>query len=206
MEVLGENVDTSPLGMLIVVSGPSGVGKDTVVGEFLKSADSGCVLSVSATTRPMRGEEIPGQDYFFLERDEFIQKAERGEMLEWAEYNGNFYGTPRETVNSERLAGRNVILIIEVVGAMNIRKLCPEAMLVFITPPSVNDLRERLIKRGADSEESINRRIKIAEDEMKLAKEYDYIIANDDLKTCAADLDIVIRAAAMAPRHVNVSM
>jgi len=203
MEVLCEGADTAPLGMLIVVSGPSGVGKDTVVREFLKSSDN-CVLSVSATTRPIRPAEVPGRDYFFLERDDFIQKAQRGEMLESAEYNGSFYGTPREAVWCERLAGRHVILIIEVQGAMSVQKLCPEAVLVFIKPPTVDSLRERLLARGTDDEQSIGRRMKIAEGEIEFAKMYNYIITNDDYKMCAADLDTVIRAAAMSPRHAGV--
>ena len=190
-------------GMLVVVSGPSGVGKDTVIGEYLKSSDS-CVLSVSATTRAIRMGEEHGKDYYYLERKNFMKKAQNGHMLEWAEYNGNFYGTPRDVVERERDAGRNVILIIEVQGAMNVRKLCHEAVLVFIAPPSMGILRERLTKRASDDADTIERRLDIAHREMKKAKLYDYILINQDYRICAADFGTVIRAASFSPKHTGL--
>ena len=190
-------------GMLIVVSGPSGVGKDTVIGEFLKSSDR-CVLSVSATTRTMRAGEEHGRDYYYFEREDFIKKAQSGHMLEWAEYNGNFYGTPRDTVENEREAGRHVILIIDVQGAMHVRKICHEAVLVFIAPPSMGVLRERLIRRASDDADSIVRRLEIARKEMKKANLYDYIITNQDFRLCAADFGTVIRAASLSPKHTSL--
>ena len=191
-------------GMLIVVSGPSGVGKDTVVREFLKSSVD-CVLSVSATTRAKRAGEAHGRDYHFVSHEEFIIKIQNGEMLEWAEYNGKHYGTPGHMVERERDAGRNVILVIEVQGAMKVRKTHPEAVLVFIMPPDADALRERLRNRASDSEESILRRLHTAQAEMDKAIEYDYILTNQDIAVCAADLDTVIRAAALSPRHTDFS-
>jgi len=190
-------------GMLIVVSGPSGVGKDTMVGEFLKTSPD-CVLSVSATTRPIRPGEEHGRDYHYLEHHDFLRKAEIGDMLEWAEYNGKHYGTPRSKVELERKAGRHVILVIEVQGAASIRKICPEAVLVFIMPPSVEALRERLLNRAADDACSIERRLRIALDEMSRAQMYDYILTNEDFRVCAEDFGTVIKAASLSPKHTGL--
>jgi guanylate kinase len=181
-------------GILIVVSGPSGVGKDTVVSRFLQSAPDNFALSVSATTRAPRPGETEGREYYFVSRDEFERMTAAGDMLEYAEYNGNYYGTPRAMVDLSREAGRHVILIIEVQGAMKIRAAYPEALFIFIMPPSAEVLRERLRGRGTEDESAILRRIRAAEREMSFSERYDHVIVNSDIDVCAAELAEIIRA------------
>lgn len=189
-------------GLLIVVSGPSGVGKDTVVNHYIKTmGEESSVISVSATTRAPRINEVNGRDYFFLSREEFLARIEKNEMLEFAEYNGNFYGTPKENVDTVLQQGKNVILIIEVQGAKKVRELYPEAVLVFILPPSVECLEHRLSLRNTDDTEAIARRIKIAGEELACACAYDYTIINESIESCAKSFDIVVKAAAFSPKH-----
>ena len=181
-------------GKLIVVSGPSGVGKDTVVSRFLENAPD-CLLSVSATTRPPRPGEVEGRDYFFVAREVFLRMIAEDKMLEYAEYNGNYYGTPRDMVDKSLAAGKHVILIIEVQGAAKIRALYPQALFVFIMPPSPEALRERLLGRATENEASLLGRMQTAQEEMARAREYDFILVNNDVGLCAGELAELIRAA-----------
>ena len=175
-------------GLLIVISGFSGVGKGTVVNELLKRYPERYSLSISATTRAMRPGEKEGVSYFYKTREAFETLIKEDRLLEYAEYNGNYYGTPKEYVLSEIKAGRNVILEIEVQGAMKIRQKFPEALLVFILPPDADALYARLKARGTETEEVILNRLKRAVEEADYANYYDYCPVNDDLETCIAEV------------------
>ena len=167
-------------GRLIILSGPSGVGKGTVVKRILAEVDN-IMLSVSATTRSPREEDTDGVTYYFKTKDEFIQMIEDEKFLEWAEYNGNYYGTPLDAVNEKLNDGIDVILEIEIQGALNVMKRCPNALSIFIAPPSVDELRKRLIGRGSESDEEIKNRIAVAVDELKAQDRYRFVVVNDVL-------------------------
>lgn len=186
-------------GLLIVVSAPSGCGKGTLLAEAAKQADF--YYSVSATTRSPREGEKDGVNYHFLTREQFTKLTDSGGMLEYAEYCGNFYGTPEKAVDEMLAAGRDVLLEIEVQGALKVMEKRPDAVSVFILPPSLKTLRERLTKRGTETEEVIARRIGAAGDEIKAAHKYGYVIVNDDLDTAVADFLAVIRAEKMAAKR-----
>jgi guanylate kinase len=179
-------------GRLYVYSGPSGVGKGTLLAPLL---EEGLVrLSVSATTRPPRPNETDGVQYHFVSREEFEQMIRDGEMLEYASYNGNYYGTPRRFVEETLQKGKNVILEIEVQGAAQIRRLCPDAVAIFIAPPSLGDLRKRLIGRGTETLEVIEGRLSAAAGEISAGAQYDFIIINDDVTRAREELAAAIRA------------
>ena len=145
-------------------------------------------VSISATTRQPRGQEQDGVEYFFLTRDEFMRMVDEGGMLEWAEYSGNCYGTPRKSVEEQMAAGPQDILEIETQGAFQVRAMIPDAHLVFIDPPSIEILENRLRGRGTDSEEAIQTRLKTALVELSRKSEYDYVLVNDDLEKAASEL------------------
>jgi len=189
-------------GLLIVLSGPSGVGKDTVLQQFLQNRTD-CILSVSATTRPPREGEADGVNYYFMPRAAFERLANAGEMLEYAEYSGNLYGTPAEKVEERRRQGKHVILEIEVQGALQVREKCPDAVLVFLMPPSVEVLRRRLQNRGTESPEVVEKRMAVAEYEMAKAAEYDYIIVNRSVDESCVQLGAVITAAGCSVKHMQ---
>ncbi|QDZ39540.1 guanylate kinase [Euhalothece natronophila Z-M001] len=178
-------------GKLIVITGPSGVGKGTLV-KLLLAHHPDLSLSVSATTRPPREGETEGKDYFFLSRDQFENMIETGELLEWAEYAGNYYGTPRQGVEEKLQAEEWVVLEIEVVGARKIKQSFPEATRVFILPPSLAVLEERLIKRGKDSKAAIAQRLEHAETEIAAAEEFEFCVVNDDLDRSLVKLEKII--------------
>lgn len=188
-------------GLLIVLSGPSGCGKGTMVAEILKRGD--CAVSVSATTRNPREGEENHVHYHFLSKEEFTERIAQDGLLEYAEYCGNYYGTPRAEVEAMREAGKHVILEIEVQGAFQIRERCPEAILVFTIPPSMDELRRRLHKRGTETEEIIEKRIARAQEELPLAQKYDYIVLNDALEDAVADFGAILRAESMRPQQID---
>ena len=180
----------SKQGILIVVSGFSGAGKGTLMKALLNRYDYG--LSISATTRAPRVGEEDGREYFFLTRERFESMIEQGELIEWAEYVGNYYGTPKRYVEEQLAAGKDVILEIEVQGAFHIREQFPDALLLFITPPNAKELRNRLIHRGTESMDKIEKRLNRASEEAIFMKQYDYIVVNDDLDECVEHLNGII--------------
>lgn len=180
-------------GLLFVVSAPAGCGKDTILGEVFKRTDT-AGYAVSATTREPRDGEVNGVHYHFLSREEFQKKIADGEVLEYAEYCGNYYGTLKKSVETLISGGKDAVLKIEVEGAMNIRKMFPEACLVFILPPSWEVLEQRLRSRGTETEQVIAERTKQARTEISFAKNYDYLIVNDKLEDAVNDLLAVFRA------------
>ena len=179
-------------GRLIVFSAPSGCGKGTMLAEILKDNSFRC--SVSTTTREPRKGEIDGVNYFFISKEEFEKKVSNDEFLEYAEYCENFYGTLKTEVDSYLEKGINVILEIEIQGAMKVRELRPDALFVFIAPPSVNELRRRLNKRGTETQEVIEKRIAAAINELPYMDKYDYVIVNDALEDAVSDFFAVIRS------------
>ena len=180
-------------GLLFVISAPAGCGKDTILSEAFKKTDE-AGYAVSATTRAPREGEVNGVHYHFLSREEFEKKIAENEVLEYTEYCGNYYGTLRKSVNDLISSGKDAILKIEVEGAMNIRRMFPEACLVFILPPSWEVLRQRLRGRGTESEETITARFNQARTELTFAENYDYLIVNDKLDEAVDDLLAVLRA------------
>ena len=179
-------------GRLIVFSAPSGCGKGTMLAEILK--DKNYCVSVSATTREPREGEFDGVNYYFISKGDFLQKVADSEFLEHAEYCDNYYGTLISEVDGRLNEGLNVILEIEVQGAMKIREKRPDALFIFIAPPSVNELRRRLKKRGTETDEVIEKRVSQAAGEIALAENYDYIIVNDALEDAVSDFFAVMRA------------
>ncbi len=177
-------------GVLFIISGPSGTGKGTVCSELIRQGD--VFLSVSATTRDRRLGEVNGETYHFLTRPQFEMLIADGEMLEYASYSGNYYGTPKAAVENMLSEGRNVILEIEPQGAFIVKEKMPEAVLIFVIPPSMKVLRERLVSRGRETDEQIAERIKAAEWELSQAPKYNYIVVNDDLKKCVSDISDIM--------------
>ncbi len=180
-------------GQLIVFSGPSGVGKGTVLKEFLKNREN-VALSVSATTRQPRPGEENGVHYYFLTKEDFLKKVEEGNMLEYAQYNQNYYGTPKDKVEEALEQGRDIILEIEVQGALLVKEKCPDALLVFVMPPSWQELRSRLVGRNTEDAVTIENRLTIARQELQQAVHYDYILVNDSVAEAAQRLEHIIEA------------
>jgi len=182
----------SERGKLLVLSGPSGCGKGTVLRELMRGRDD-MVFSVSATTRAPRPGEVDGREYYFVTRERFHEMVEQGELLEHAEFVGNCYGTPKAPVLQQLEMGRHVLLDIEVQGAAQVKKAMPEAVLVFLIPPSLGELERRLRGRGTETEEKIQQRLKTAEYEMTLSGEYDYTVVNDEVARAAAELAEILK-------------
>ena len=177
-------------GKLIVMSGPSGVGKGTICNKLI--AELNAWYSVSTTTRIPREGESEGVNYFFVSKGEFEEKIKNGEFLEYNFYNGNYYGTSKNTVVEKINKGINVFCEIDVNGAHNIKKIFPDALLIYIAPPSIDVLRDRLLKRGTESIEKINQRLEIAKKELEEVDFFDYVIINDNLEETINDVKKVI--------------
>lgn len=181
-------------GLLIVLSGPSGVGKGTVRKELFKQPNTNYEYSISMTTRKPRTGEVDGVDYFFKTREEFEQLIEEGGLLEYAEFVGNYYGTPLAYVNETLDAGRDVFLEIEVQGAAQIREKVPEALFIFLAPPSLSELEKQLIGRGTESEDIIKKRIEAAKEELEMMSLYDYVVENDQIQNACDKINAIIIA------------
>lgn len=180
-------------GLLIVVSGPSGAGKDTIINEVLK-VNKSIWVSISMTSRNPRGSEEDGKDYFFVTREEFLENIKEGNFLEYAGYNGNYYGTPKHKINEYLEKGIDVILIIEIQGALQIKELIKDALFIFIMPPSMEELKMRLINRGTDSEDKIISRFKTAYQEINEVSKYNYVVVNDEVISARDKVLAIINA------------
>ncbi|HWP50418.1 MAG TPA: guanylate kinase [Clostridia bacterium] len=186
-------------GQLIVYSGPSGVGKGTLLAPLLTPSGP-LTLSISATTRHPRPGEIDGVHYHFVRRDQFLKMVTDGEMLEYAEYNGNYYGTPRCFVEQQLKAGHNIILEIETKGASQVQALCPEALMIFVMPPSLGALADRLAGRGTETDAERAGRLAAAAVEIQLADHYDFVVFNDDIDSAREQLLCAINAGRLITR------
>ncbi len=185
-------------GILIVVSGFSGAGKGTLMTRLIEKYDT-YALSVSMTTREARDGEIDGINYFFLEKEEFEEKIKENALVEYANYCGNYYGTPREYVEQQLQLGKDVILEIEIQGALKIKQNFPNALLLFVMPPDVAELKKRLVGRGTETLDVIEKRLMRAKEESAGIEEYDYIVINDDLEQCVDEVNEIVRAAHNTP-------
>lgn len=184
----------TPKGILIVVSGFSGAGKGTLMKRLVRDYDN-YALSVSMTTRPPREGEENGKEYFFVSEEQFEAAIAKDDLIEYAIYLDNYYGTPVEYVEKQLLAGKDVILEIEIQGALKVKQKFPSALLLFVVPPSMTELEKRLEHRGTESKENIGKRIRRAREEAKEMEHYDYIVINDDLDRCTGQLHSIITAA-----------
>jgi len=181
-------------GKLVVISGPSGSGKGTVLKELFALTDNKYKYSVSATTRSPREGETDGVNYYFLSRGEFFKKTSDGDMLEYVEYSGNYYGTPKGYVREQIKKGLNVILEIDIQGAMKIKEKIPEGIFIYIIPPSFAELVERIKKRGTDSFSEIENRLKCFYEEAGHIKDYEYIVVNGEVESAARQIEAIITA------------
>ncbi len=185
-------------GILIIISGFSGAGKGTLVKELLKKYDN-YALSVSMTTRAPREGERDGVEYFFTDRAGFEEQIKCGGMIEYAQYCGNYYGTPKAYVEQQLEQGKDVILEIEIQGALQVKELFPESLLLFVTPPSAAELERRLVGRGTESAEVVKQRLSRASEESEGIEAYDYIVVNDILEDCVKELHSLVDAARKSP-------
>ena len=182
-------------GVLLIISGPSGSGKGTIVERLVD--DLGYRVSISATTRNPRPNEENGVHYFFKTKEEFEKMIEAGELLEHACFCDNYYGTPKEYVERQLVEGNNIILEIEVQGALQVKKKYNDAVLIFTMPPTIAELRRRLVNRGTEDMETIDKRRKRAEEELEYLPQYDYIVINDTVEQAVRDVDCIVRAEKM---------
>lgn len=181
-------------GLLIVLSGPSGVGKGTVRKELFSSPDTNYEYSISMTTRNPREGEVDGVDYFFRSKEVFEEMIGEGKLLEYAEYVGNYYGTPLDYVNATLDAGRDVFLEIEVVGAAQVREKVPNGLFIFLAPPSLSDLETRLIGRGTEASDIIADRVLKAREELEMMHLYDYVVENDEVSKACDRINAIVTA------------
>ena len=188
-------IEKKQQGKVVVISGPSGVGKGTICKQLVRRLDNVC-LSISATTRPKAKTEVDGKDYYFLPREQFEKRIKEGSLLEYAEVFGNFYGTPKDKVDEATAAGKTVILEIDVQGGRQVKAKCPNAVMIFIMPPTTKSLVERITGRGRDTADVVQKRLARANAEMKAAGNlYEYKIVNDDLEQAINEVMEIIRKA-----------
>lgn len=186
-------IKTKEKGMLIVISGPSGCGKDSVVKNLL-TKNKNIWVSISCTSRDKRQNEEDGKDYYFVTKEEFEEKIKNNEMLEYAKYTNNYYGTPKKYIKEHLDKGEDVILIIEIQGALKIKEILKETIFIFILPPSMDELRKRLVGRNTESIEKVEERFKTAYQEINEVKKYNYAIVNDEIDKAADKINSIIQA------------
>ena len=179
-------------GLLIIISGFSGTGKGTAIKKLLELYPNDYCLSISATTRNPREGEVHGREYFFKTKEDFEEMIMKQELIEYTQYVDNYYGTPKEYVEDQMDAGHNIILEIEIDGALNVKKLYSDALLIFLLPPSIKELEKRLRERGTESEDVIADRIKRASEESKVIREYDYVVVNDTIDDCVSTIHNIV--------------
>lgn len=180
-------------GLLIVVSGPSGAGKDTICNKVIEDSDN-IWLSISMTSRNPRGNEKEGKNYFFVTKEEFEQKIKDGKLLEYTNYNGNYYGTPKDKLEDYLNRGIDVILVLDINGAINIKKLVPSALFIFIMPPDMETLKKRLIARKTESKEKVIERFTEAYNEINSYNKYNYVVVNDKIESAVSKVKAIIQA------------
>ncbi len=180
-------------GLLIVVSGPSGVGKGTVIKQIIDDPELKLSYSVSMTTREMREGEKEGVNYYYVTRDQFIRTRDEGGLLEWTEFVGNYYGTPAAEIERLRREGRNVLLEIEVEGCMQVKEKIPDALTIFIVPPSMKELENRIRGRRSEPEEILQQRLAKAARELEMSSQYRYVVCNDDVDLAADIIRVIIK-------------
>ncbi len=184
-------IRTKGKGNLIVISAPSGAGKGTVIDGVMK-INNNLWLSVSMTSRNMRSNDIPGETYFFVSKEEFEERIKEGVFLEYAIYNGNYYGTPKDKIQEKLDQGIDVILEIEIQGALKVKELVPDAIFIFILPPSMKELRRRLVNRGTDSKEKVLERFKTAYREINEVTKYNYVVINDEVEKAVSKVNAIL--------------
>ncbi|EKK20724.1 Guanylate kinase [Fructilactobacillus florum 8D] len=189
-------------GMLIVLSGPSGVGKGTVRKALFEDPQVDFNYSISMTTRTPRSGEQNGVDYYFVSKQAFEEHIKNGEMLEYAKYVDNYYGTPLKYVNQQLDAGHDVFLEIEVNGALQVRANCPDGVYIFLTPPDIKELRSRLLHRGTDDLTVINKRIQTASKEIRMMQNYDYAVVNDKISNAVAEIKNIVKSERLKVNRV----
>jgi guanylate kinase len=191
-------------GLLIVLSGPSGVGKGTVRKEIFSDPDTAFEYSISMTTRKPREGEIDGVDYFFKDREDFEELIKQGKLLEYAEFVGNYYGTPVDYVRETLDAGKDVFLEIEVQGARQVREKFPEGLFIFLAPPSLSELQNRIVTRGTETEDVISRRMQAAKEEIELMDLYDYVVENDTVEAACKRINAIVIAEHCRRERVSI--
>lgn len=189
-------------GVLIVLSGPSGVGKGTVRKALFEEPDIDFTYSISMTTRKPRDGEVHGEDYFFVSRDEFEANIKANNMLEYAEYVGNYYGTPKSFIDETLASGHDVFLEIDVQGALQVKEKMPEGAYIFLTPPDLKALKERLQGRGTDAPEVIERRVAAASSEIRMMANYDYAVVNDEVEAAVDRIKNIVQVERLRVNHI----